>query len=815
MALIRLHKNPMGSIEAVETYSGELMAYIEKLSWCRSGVVVNVNGVKVADSGEMKPREMVKALSVHVSVDDCVDIYARPFDVGTFIIYALVGLGLAAVAISLTPKPRSPNDLGQGDNEQSPNNQLNAANNSFRPNQAIPDIAGKITAYPDFIQRSFYEYVNNRREFTEVMCFGMGRYTVDDVRDGTTLFDDLPDSDFAVYDIGAGDTIPPEVLIDVRAVEASIDLPLPASDEDTRSRSIIGGDFLGINGDTVYLGDESADIFDTLDLQVGDTVTIDVTYSPSSGTTSTYSVTASISSTNEPLGRISLSPVSLPFAEPQSVNGIIKKNFGSSVGQWFILEGDEIEEIRWHLAMPSGIRKGDGTDGIVTYRCEYEEVDAAGDPVSGGQSGLIIGSFIGNTQDPQFQTRKKTGLTASRFRAKAYRTSDSLGNNAADLLRVDRIESVTPYSGSNFPDVTIGVFYRRTASQQGRGASTKVNARVTRKLRLFNATTGAFDTSYTATRAAEQYVMYTLTQASVPLSLINYEELFEATESLGILGQFDYSFDSYNISLRERVETALNAARCYNYMQGAVWRFGRDEAKAIRTFIINRRNLVPQSFKMSEQLFITNDYDSIELEYIDPVNNTKAYVRRRINETTGAIESGLGLRVDKIALAGCRNEAQAINRAELEIRKLKYINKIVECQVLPDILAANVGERGGVINPANSTFTDGEILEVDGDTLTLSEPVSTDGYIYFVESDGSVSDSLPYTRVSDYVVTATGNAAFAADGYEVQLGSKFIAAQSNDFVYTDYVLKTRGRPDSEWRVPCQLVPYDARVYELD
>jgi len=395
------------------------------------------------------------------------------------------------------------------------------------------------------------------------------------------------------------------------------------------------------------------------------------------------------------------------------------------------------------------------------------------------------------------------------------RTTGVIADNAVDLLRCEYIASVVTSSAANYGNVTIIDTVRSTAPQQGRQASERINCKAQRRLELFNASTGTFATGvFTATRSAAQYAMYLLTKrGKVNLSLINYTELFDA-EPEGVLSQFDYSNDTFNVGLRERISVCLNAARMYQYMQGSVWRFGRDEEKPVRSFVVNMRTLVPQSYKMNERITVTNDFDSVEIKYVDAATNSPAYIRKRI-ASNGDIEDGAGLRVDKIELAGCRNAFQAQNRAELEIRKLKTLRRSVRADVLPDIMAVSIGERGGVINPASAIYTSGEVLDIDGTTLTISEPVGASGFIYIVENDGSVSDSVAYTRVSDFVITVSGVTPYVADNFEVQVGSKFVASTINDFAYGDYILVKRGKPDSGWRLPCEFVQYDPSVYAYD
>ena len=75
-----------------------------------------------------------------------------------------------------------------------------------------------------------------------------------------------------------------------------------------------------------------------------------------------------------------------------------------------------------------------------------------------------------------------------------------------------------------------------------------------------------------------------------------------------------------------------------------------------------------QSFRFH----VPNDNDSVRLSYIDPSDDKQRHIDRRIDAATRAILPGTGRRPLEINLAGCRNVAQATNRAELEIRRILY-----------------------------------------------------------------------------------------------------------------------------------------------
>lgn len=775
------------------------------------GAVIKLNGNIIADSREHDNAEMADRCNVEVGALDNVDVIVVPKTGLEWWVIALIAVGATAVAIALAPTPELPNDSGRG--KSSPNNQLNAANNTFRPREMIPDISGEVVSYPDFIQRSFYTYNANLRTFTELFCIGVGEYTVEEVRDGTTPIDSLDLSEYEVYPPNT--PVPSEYLIDVREAEGSVDLVLKPSGASGENESIDSGYISAI---TVQLGNTAEYIINQLQLAEGDDIQLDLNYTQA-GTSYFLSQQATITFVGSDYIEIS---TALPESDPNSVNGLITKLEAGGSPPWFVLDGKEIEEVRFQLYMPQGVRKGDGSLATVSCICEVEEVDSNGTPVSGGTTGKVRADFTGDTQTPQYQTKAITGLTPSRYRARVFRSSPSLGNNSADLLRCERIESVTPYS-ADFGDVTILRTKRSSSSQQGRGSSSKVNALVTRKLELFDPLTGTFDTgNFTETRSFAQYVMYALNKAGVPIGSIDYQALFDIESNLihPRLGYFDFTFDDEDISVREIIKTACNVARVKYYNVANLFKFVREEAQQTRSALFCRRNLAPSKSQQNFSHFIDGDYDSIELKYIDPIDNVEVYVRRRIS-SSGAIEEGEGQNVKEINLAGCRNALQATNRADLEIRRLRYQRYAIRDVALSDALNVGVGERIAWCDINDSEIQSGEILEVDGNIYTTSEKLdfsqAGNYYCYVTDDQGNVSNSVQVDHVSgdEYKFEAFGSlTTYTADGYERQMGSLYVIVREDDLEAIDFVLTKRGAVNENGEVEIEASVYDERMFDF-
>lgn len=142
---------------------------------------------------------------------DIIHIVHRPqgFDPFTLAIVAAVA---AVAVIALIPTPEIPqiNGLDAGQRKESPNNSLSGQTNIARPYEAIPEIYGRIRAYPDLIAPSVFEYIGNRKVVRETFCIGVGEYDVQEIRDTETLISEIPSASATVYNPG---TFPNDLMI--------------------------------------------------------------------------------------------------------------------------------------------------------------------------------------------------------------------------------------------------------------------------------------------------------------------------------------------------------------------------------------------------------------------------------------------------------------------------------------------------------------------------------------------------------------------------------------------------------------------------
>ena len=823
MANITVFRDPAGiKPPEVTLINGE----VNLAEWMLANVVggsqslhcqIMLNGREIVNTETMNVDDCCKNTTVKIGIFDNVTIKFRPQGIELSVwAIAAIAIGAAVLTIALAPKPRIPGQVDTGGDKRSSNNQLNSSSNGFRPRQAIPDISGQVVSYPDFIQPSYYEYQNNQRVFREIFCIGVGQYLVEDVKEGETLISGIQGYTATIY--GPSETIPN--LLNVRTSQSSVDLDLLSSSQQTRTVYLENEGEAGTDGANALIT-LPIELFDDLEMTIGDSITFQVSYDPGGGDPIVnQSGTADIVD-------ITGATIELDFVFIGSgpiISGYITNNEFQFVSPWFVLEGDVIEEVWFNLVMPQGIRNGLGTDATVTATLEVQEVDSSGTPIGSAiQRGA---SFVGNTQSAQRQTFKLTaadGLTATRYRARATRITASLGDNAADLLTLEGISSVTPYTAS-FGNATFLDLTRKSNQRVNQGGSTKINAKATRKLRIYDNDTGIYGASYVATRRFCDYAFYLLHEiAKVPIARINTDELFFIQSNLSDqqLGYFDYTFDDDNVGLKEALETCCNAARVRYWNEGLLWSFVREEAKPVKSLMFNRRNLTPNAGRYVQKFRRPSDYDSVTIIYVDPVKNAEKRVSRKI-DGSGNIVAGVGIRPLEITLAGCRNDFQALNRCELEVRRLIYQAIKVNDTALTDGQLARLGMRVDWVDQYDLDVFDGELLSVSTNQYKTSErfePVGgVDYWVYVTDEYGQPSNSVrAYPRADGNIFgfQADGlTGAFIAGGV-IQSGSRYFICSDDDSAASTFTVIGRGRPNEAGECDIELAEYNELMFSED
>lgn len=781
--------NPLADITLAEFFEKNFTHNFDGLN-----TDVYINGERYISTSTDSTEDMNSKLDRVILQNDNIVIITDPSGIEV-VAYALIAVLAIAAVILLTPAlPGNSDNAGS-----SPNSQLNAATNEFRPNQGIPEVFGSPICYPDFIQPSYYFYEDNLKILREIFCVSKGKFQISKVFSSETNIDEIPNSSWDYFYTGDFDgqfppaphTIPDSYLrITARETNEITNQVLEGIDSNVIETEVSNVTIAqsGAN-DAILTFTNGLDWVDEIQAKNGDNLSFDL-YKDS---IAVLNGTFEISSIDIALNTIIVLNTGTVPAYTDCA-GKISNTLPNWVG-WYTLSGSEIEECWFHVVMPTGVRTEDGKNATVTFRMEIRAVDQFGEPT--GFTSFLEESISGATLDPQYRTYKFEALTAGRYQGRMRRTNSEYAGAASDRTVLEQLVGVEFQPTPNYGDVTLITVERKADERQIGGRESKINVEGMRMLPYYNRVTGLIEQdNLQPTRDFADPVMYTLCiAAKKDESSVDLATLYAINDALPPeLRTFDFTFDDANVGLRERLSVICNVARVLAFRDYQSWTFSRVEAKPTHTMLFNRRNTIGDS-KQNFPKWLPSSKDSISLTYVTQPDNVEKTIYRSIDN--GVIFDVEGRYPEEMTLVGCQSDAQAINRIEYEIRRLLYQRDTVEFDTYYFGLSARVGDRVRWVDMNDEDVFGGEILDIFGDEYLTSEPIYFEtGKTYYVQTtrdDGSVGalvtcEALSYTNKGFKSIGLSG--AYTAQDGNYELGSKYLIAADDELSGTDYTLKS-------------------------
>ena len=789
--------------------------------------------------------------------------------------YVAVAIITALITIVMLPKPEKPNSQGAGNT--SPNNQVSGQTNIARTGQGVPDIKGTIRAYPDLIQSSWYTWEANKRRVRERFCIGSSSIHVSDVRDNDVSFSEITGSSATVVErnVIGGDVFP--VISDL-VTDAKLESP----NQQVVNLEYVYLAKIGSVNYVILRAQAGADIVTLLDLnsefefdikntgkaEIDKTFTIDKANSISTvGQIVAYQavgeqvrvetcyqipviVNADFFSYDN--GECTGYPPANSCRPDYIINGFPQGTISGSpsiIGQssvgiqtdgftnWTKLSNNSVL-FTWYINLnfPSGLILNDGKSETMDFRIQARDsVTAAptnftiyidGQSIAFG-SDLVIpisgrsGGQLGRTIE--IRQQQPSATQPIEFRIRRNSNIDlTVSSSSAQIETVYAINQY--YSGELGPDFTLVDVDAKSDFTNKTQSSRKINMLASRyqNRAVYSGGNWTFPTSYNYGWFSDAVLsdFLELFGQVKTLKILDLDSLYTAMASVsGALKEFSYSYDDADISLGQRIQTACNAARVGAYRDGQVWRFYREESKPV-TYHFDRRNIAGNAeSQMSFRFQKPNDHDSVSLSYIDPVSNKELHINRKINLTSGTFEEGLGQRPLEIELAGCRNITQATNRADLEVRRLVYQRRTVSERVLDDGLLVDIGDRVRWACIYDGDIVDGEVLEISGSQIRISEKLRIAGTLvgHITDINGDVHG--PYSVIAgangDFWIDGFDTSkAFIANNMPTQLGSRVIIGTTSNLDYYDFTV-TSKTPNTDGTVQIEMIEYNELMFSED
>lgn len=778
----------------------------------------------------------------------------------------IISLVIAVATVLLMPAiPGAPANANR--TQQSPNNFLGARSNQPRVGQRSADIRGKQrNAYPDLLQvpyRRFRDGVEYEYIYAQI---GEGYYALEDIKDGATEYARLGGR-LAIY---GPDTSPlsgvPQLIIGSGA-------PTELLYDATQSNEIDGATLLPPNADSVSdsvitasgdgtISTNSTTVDFTLSLTPGNTVTltgfyayvlvdpindeyeqydISGTYTIDTVGTDTFKILPTAGwalafSTNDPqtilrtawqsvvnYTRWAISdPASSDYVAVNSSPSIGGVGGAGAVGPASI---SGFDKILINVVAPNGLYFDNGTDTItatVIFNVIINELNAAGDRVG---TPAFVESF--NIDSNTTNARDSVGRSVDVVNPYQYaeveveRTSETDKEFAGTV--VDEIKWRDLYLLNDVLPADIDTSYATTVHAEIRATAEALRVKE-RKLNL------------TATRKVANYLgsgLFSATEDTItdlfapviasiwrdPLfgrgadDEVNWDNLFAVQgEMIAYYTDSDpcrvgYTFDSDKITAEDAIKLICDAVNVIPYRIGSVLNFWFERPQSQSAMFFGHRFKHPGTESRSRSFAPANDKTGVELTYF--------------SEVTGAFETvtrGDQTNPLKVELPACITPRGAQIRADREWNKLRYSR--VQCSFDATAIGrmAVPGMRIDVVDNTRRAPYDGEIRDVNGLTVTISQPVElpvpTDYSMVLTRADGTLEAiSVASQPSADKLVLATA----PAEPVRVsRLSDRTVYSIGTDDMRTKLAMLVREITPKDYnRVAIGAINYDDRYYSED
>ena len=757
--------------------------------------------------------------------DDVVVVACRPDGLDP-ITWAYVAIAaLAVYTYTLIPKiPGAPTTT------ESPNNRLTGQTNIARAYQAIPDVYGYRRVWPDLIQPSLVEYIDNVKFITEWLCISRGKGTITAVQYADTPLLSFGGASYSIFEPSATPSAYPE-LNDTTLTDVLEPFPSPEVDGQELNYSTGVADYLRREG-TIVKGPGSSwfdltfvdsPVFDYMKSIAG-TGTVYIEMLPLSGSDPYFPETATLLSYSTSGGNVTFrfDNTALIYGggtQTKTWNMLPTGAPSSSVKGPFILPV-ECDRIWWNTIFQRGLK------GTCEIEVQLWQVDGSGVEI-GGTRETIPFSYTADTFDAKFFTDKVTPAAGFGRYAIQFERTNVAEADGSDVAKLESLYAVRYYATKTLPGVTVARVTTK-ATQGATGATErKFNLRWNRHVRTLTTTT------LSASRNFARALAHLWCVAGEDIAELDTTALAAINAALGEtsdLLRFDGSLDDAEKSLGERMQLIANHARCVLWRNGTQWTVTRDQARTSPELQLDYRNLAARGDStISYASHLPASYDGVEVEYVDETTQAKkAYVR--LNISSGAVATGSASNPLKVKLPGCTTTSQADNRAQLEARRLMYSRTSVQDTALADASQLGVGSLVRWVDPNDFAGDDGlqagEVLSIDSLTLTTSEPLDwhgeVTGRILLTGVDGLYLGApvvcTPGAAANKVVLASVPVGTYVRNGTTRQLGSRYafaVGLTEAEMQASGLYTATEVAPAADRTLSIALAAYDARMYEED
>lgn len=650
----------------------------------------------------------------------------------------------------------------------SPNNSLTDRSNKPRPYERSYDICGTVQTIPNDLMQT-YKVFNAAGALIEYAYYDAGRgylhIEADGVTEADTRISEITGSSVTVYapytspnntstpQLHIGDPIDQKLYITFKNADVdgavlpapndiAIDVALYTVQRQGSTGIVVGSD-AGFDeiisvGDLVYFDNVYADTTPTYQ---GDEVNLDGRYTVLSVSETTLIV--DISPNQSVWNQIGTTQWEIDANVGNHLIGPAD-TYAASLSEWAYITRGTVDRVVANVAASNGMYKynGDYNRASVTVELQYQMVDELKQPV--GDIFTVQGTVTGRNTDYTGITLYGSLPTASRFRARMRRVSDTdkdFDGTVSDEVTFTNLYGqsldTTPHYGNRTT-----VHCARKQTPRAAEVSEPELRMIATEMCYKYLGNGVFDTVMTPNTQAVQSLIRLARDPAVgnlELTTANMDKLLAVQEEIEsyfgskLAGQFCYTFDDYDTTMQDIVQTIAEAVFCTAYRKGADIMLRFDCPVAGAEMVFTHRSKTTGTEKWTRTFNDSTTYDSLSFSYIDPDTNV---------QETIYIPEELGANTEEYESKGVRNYQQAYWLAWRRYQRNALSKVVVEFEATEEGALATPGGVISVVKGSRIAPQDGYVVAVNGLTLTLSQPVTftpgDDHSIILKKRDGSV-----------------------------------------------------------------------------